>query len=172
MVLPAPSSAVVSLVCAFTGGFSGTGLWSLLEDYIFAVGPQPSTSALPLRSQDCHCECDCQPDYEPSRPTSTSPPSWYIDIRYAGREEALGFLLLAAVLLIACLAAGYQLACWRFSYRSEARVSQDVELSSDAQFLLAVKNGARDGRTDSSVSSPARSRRRGGGVLVKSIAGP
>ena len=109
-----------------------------------------------------HCSCADGCSYPPGSGFSYST---------LGDSFWTGFF--AAALSIALLAAGYQVyrLYWsRRPYRGAQGYGQ--EFSREAQQLFQLKDGAGDRGTSSSVSSPARSRRRGGGVLVKSTAGP
>ena len=163
------SSAAVSLVVALSGGFGGTGLWSLVQER--AESPPA-----------CVCECDCSistveavsvitSTRSPSADQQTPSPG--LSFRYSTHGDSFWTGFAAACFVIALLAAEVQV--YRlYSQRKPQRVERDhgQEFSREAQQLFRVKDGAGDRGPSSSVSSPARSRRRGGGVLVRSIAGP
>ena len=66
MVFSSILSATVSLVVAFTGGFGGTGLWSLLDG-------RAEVQPLPARVCESDCSISSTVEAQPSFSTSPSP---------------------------------------------------------------------------------------------------
>ena len=159
MVIPSPSLSLASLLCAFTGGFSGSGLWELLGKHLLEEpAEEPASSTKP----ECSCECDC------SR-ASTFPIPLNVGISYQAREDSFCTGMFSALLFFAVLAAGFQSILWANGSR---RQSRKVRSNSGDELVLAVTDGGGRDRGSSAAGSPPRSRRRGGGSLVKSPARP
>ena len=159
MVIPSPSVSLASLLCAFTGGFSGSGVWELLGKYLFE---EPAEEPVASPKPECSCECDC------SR-ASTSPTPWNVGITYQAREDSCGTGVFSAIPVIAILAAGFQSFLWASGSRRRVR---EVRSISGDEVVLSVADGSTRDRGASTQGSPPRSRSRGGGVLVKSLARP
>ena len=162
MGIPAPTVTLVGLAIGFTGGASRFWGWELLSGF-FQTASVPFSSSTP---EPCVCVCDCWT-------SSPAPSPWFIGFAYSVRQDGYwagvlsGLLIVSLVLAVACVV---DLVCRR---RSSRQVRGGGKKEGLLQVTVAVADdGASSDRASGSLGSPPKTRRRGGGVLVRANARP